>query len=40
MTFVVNQDGVVREKDLGSDTARVAGTMTAYNPDDTWNSVK
>ena len=40
MTFVVNQDGVVREKDLGSDTAQVAGTMTAYNPDDTWNSVK
>ena len=29
MTFVVNQDGVVREKDLGSDTPRVAGTMTA-----------
>jgi Protein of unknown function (DUF2950) len=40
MTFVVNQDGVVREKDLGSDTARLAGTMTAYNPDDTWTSVK
>lgn len=40
MTFVVNQDGVVREKDLGSDTPRLAGTMTAYNPDDTWNSVK
>jgi hypothetical protein len=40
MTFVVNQDGVVREKDLGPDTAQVAGTMTAYNPDDTWNIVK
>ena len=40
MTFVVNQDGAVREKDLGSDTAQVAGTITAYNPDDSWNSAK
>ena len=32
MTFVVNQDGVVREKDLGSDTAQVAGTMTRTTP--------
>lgn len=36
MTFVVNQDGAVREKDLGADTERLAGSMTAYGPDDSW----
>jgi hypothetical protein len=37
MTFIVNQDGIVFEKDLGSDTAKVAAAMTEYNPDKTWN---
>jgi hypothetical protein len=37
MTFVVNQDGVAFEKDLGEDTAKIAGTMKEYNPDKTWN---
>ena len=27
MTFVINQDGVVREKDLGPDTRKLAGTL-------------
>ena len=36
MTFVVNQDGVVLEKDLGSATSAVAEKMTTYNPDKTW----
>jgi hypothetical protein len=36
MTFVVNQDGVVLEKDLGNDTSTVAEKMTAYSPDKTW----
>lgn len=36
MTFMVNQDGVVMEKDLGENTASVAGKMTEYNPDKTW----
>ena len=40
MTFLVNQDGIVREKDLGSDTSRVVGAMTIYNPDDTWGAVQ
>lgn len=38
MTFIVNQDGVVYEKDLGADTATVAGAMSEYNPDKTWAS--
>jgi Protein of unknown function (DUF2950) len=36
MTFVVNQDGTVREKDLGPDTDRTARAMTAYAPDASW----
>ncbi len=36
MTFIVNHDGVVYEKDLGRDTAKIAKAMTAYNPDKTW----
>ena len=39
MTFMVNQDGVVYEKDLGADTAKVAAAMTDYNPDKTWSKV-
>ena len=36
MTFIVNQDGTVYQKDLGYDTPVVADEMTAYNPDKTW----
>jgi hypothetical protein len=36
MTFIVNQDGVVYEKDLGSDTEKMAAAMSEYNPDQTW----
>jgi hypothetical protein len=36
MTFLVNHQGVVYEKDLGPDTARIAAGMTAFNPDNSW----
>jgi hypothetical protein len=36
MTFVVNQEGRVYEKNLGARTAEIAGAMTEYNPDSTW----
>jgi hypothetical protein len=36
MTFLVNQEGVIYEKDLGEDTAHEAAAMTAFDPDDTW----
>jgi hypothetical protein len=39
MTFIVNHDGKVFEKDLGKNTASVAKGMTAYNPDKTWTEV-
>jgi hypothetical protein len=39
MTFLVNQDGVVYQKDLGADTVRIAGAITAFNPDQGWEKV-
>jgi hypothetical protein len=39
MTFVVNQNGIVYQKDLGPDTQSIASAMTEYNPDDTWDPV-
>jgi hypothetical protein len=39
MTFIVNQSGVVYEKDLGPNTTTLATTMTDYNPDSTWHQV-
>ncbi len=36
MTFVVNQDGIVYEKDLGPKTAERATSMKEYNPDGSW----
>ncbi len=36
MTFIVNQNGIVFEKDLGRNTARIARQMTAYDPDGSW----
>ena len=40
MTFVVNQQGVVFEKDLGEDTAAVAKAMAAYDPGDSWSAAE
>jgi hypothetical protein len=36
MTFIVNQDDVVYEKDLGRNTAAVAGATTTYQAGSTW----
>ncbi len=38
MTFIVNQDGIVYEKNLGPNTARIARRMTIYNPDASWKT--
>ena len=35
-TFIVSQDGVVYEKDLGPDTLKTFQSMDRYNPDNTW----
>ncbi len=39
MTFLVNHDGVVFEKDLGTATPSVAGKMSRFDPDKTWKKV-
>jgi len=36
MTFIVNHDGVVYEKDLGKDTEKIASAMKKFDPDKTW----
>jgi hypothetical protein len=39
MTFIVNHDGTVFQKDLGPRTARLASRMTRFNPDRSWQKV-
>ncbi len=36
MTFIVNQNGTVYQKDLGPKTEGIVKAMTLYNPDRTW----
>jgi DUF2950 family protein len=40
MTFIVNQSGVVYEKDFGAQTETAAAAMAAYNPDSSWHRVR
>ena len=36
MTFVVSHDGIVYEKNLGKNTAKIAGTMEKFDPGESW----
>jgi len=40
MTFIVNQNGVVYQKDLGPDTAQIVAATSEYNPDKSWDPVE
>ena len=40
MTFIINQDGVLYEKDLGPETAATAKKMSLYDPDPSWVKVQ
>lgn len=40
MTFTVNQQGIVFQKDLGEKTEEIAKGVTRYDPDDTWSPVE
>ncbi len=40
MTFIVNHDGVVYQKDLGKETGKIASAITKYDPDKTWKKVE
>jgi len=37
MTFLINQDGVLLQKDLGKATDQVASAMREFNPDKSWS---
>jgi len=39
MTFIINQNGVLFQKNLGKTTDQVASTITEFNPDKTWTVV-
>jgi hypothetical protein len=40
MTFLVDQNGMVLQKDLGKTTDQIASAMTEFNPDKTWTVVE
>lgn len=40
MTFIVNQEGVVYDKDLGKNTEKIAKAIKRFDPDKTWKQVE
>ncbi len=40
MTFMLNREGVVYQKDLGPKTADTAASINTYNPDQGWTPVE
>ncbi len=40
MTFIVNQDGAVYQKNLGKNTAKIAQAMESFDPDKTWEKTQ
>ena len=40
MTFMTSSDGVVYERDLGPDTAKIAASIQEFNPIDDWSVVE
>jgi hypothetical protein len=40
MTFIMNQDGVLLQKDLGKTTTETASAMTEFDPDASWSIVQ
>lgn len=40
MTFIINQDDVLLQKDLGNSTTETAAAMTEFDPDSSWSQVQ
>ncbi|OPY81166.1 MAG: hypothetical protein A4E65_01204 [Syntrophorhabdus sp. PtaU1.Bin153] len=40
MTFIVNQNGIVYQKNFGKNTTRIAEGLKLFDPDNTWTKVK
>jgi hypothetical protein len=39
MSFIVNQEGVIFQKDFGPDNASLAAAMKRFDPDDSWKAI-
>ena len=39
VTFIVNQNGIIFQKDLGPNSEKIASAMTEYDPDSSWQPV-
>jgi hypothetical protein len=37
---MVNQDGVIFDKDMGPQTEKIAQAITKFNPDKTWKALR
>src|SRR5271169_2290489 len=40
MTFIINQDGMLLQKDLGTATSQTAAAMTEFDPDPSWTPAR
>ena len=40
MSFIVNQDGIVFQRDFGADTEARVAAMDAFDPDRNWTKVE
>lgn len=40
MTFIISQNGIVYEKNLGANTAKIARRIAKFDPDNSWNIVR
>ena len=40
MTFIVDKDRMIYQRDLGKTTADTAAAMSVFNPDKTWTALK
>jgi hypothetical protein len=40
MTFLVNKQGIVFQKDLGAQTAEAVKAITTYDPDASWSPTR
>jgi Protein of unknown function (DUF2950) len=40
MTFIMNDNGIVYERDLGPDTVKLAAWIKEYNPEESWSPVE
>lgn len=39
MTFIVGEDGIIYQKDLGKKTGEISRAMTEYEPDSSWQKI-